>query len=40
MAYKAASEGRLSKKDVKNSQWEKAIKDLESEQGIIEHFWD
>ena len=40
MAYDAAKEGRLTRKDVKGSQWQTAIKELEQEQGVIEHFWD
>lgn len=40
MAYDAAKEGHLTKKDVKGTQWQTAIKELEIEQGAIEHFWD
>lgn len=40
MAYEAAKEGRLTKDDVKNTQWKTAIKELEREQGVIEYFWD
>lgn len=40
MAYEAAKEGRLSKKDVKDTQWKNAIKELEREQGVIENFWE
>ena len=40
MAYDAAKEGRLTKKDVNGTQWKTAIKELELEKGAIEHFWD
>lgn len=40
MAYDAAKEGRLTKNDVKGTQWQTAIKDLEKEFGVIDHFWD
>lgn len=40
LAYDAAKEGRLTKKDVNGTQWKTAIKELEQEQGAIEHFWD
>lgn len=40
MAYDAAKEGRLTKSDVKDTQWKKVIKALENEQGEIANFWD
>lgn len=40
MAYDAAKAGHLTKKDVDGTNWKKVIKELEIEQGSIEHFWD
>lgn len=39
MAYDAAKEGRLTKSDVKDTQWKKVIKEIEEKQGAIENFW-
>ena len=40
MCYDAAKERRITKSDVKDTNWKKVIKELEKEQGEIEHFWD
>ncbi len=40
MCYDAAKEGRITKNDVKDTNWKKVISELEKEQGKIANFWD